>query len=54
MMTGTLGVLMWLMMIVMLLGLTAGSIAWIRRRLNTQSARPQALHRGETPSDRME
>jgi uncharacterized iron-regulated membrane protein len=52
MMTGTLGVLMWLIMIVMLLGMAAGSIAWTRRRRNTHSARPRPLHRGQAPTGR--
>ena len=33
MMTGTLGIVMWLMMDAMLTGLAAGAIAWLRRRL---------------------
>ncbi len=36
MMTGTLGILMWLMMAVMLTGFLAGGIAWIRRRIKTR------------------
>ncbi len=31
MMTGTLGILMWLMMSAMLTGVVAGRIAWLRR-----------------------
>jgi hypothetical protein len=34
MMTGMLGAAMWLMMGLMLLGLAAGGIAWVRRRLH--------------------
>jgi hypothetical protein len=33
MMTGILGILMWLMMAAMLTGLAAGGIAWLRRGL---------------------
>ena len=33
MMTGTLGIAMWIMMGAMLAGFAAGSIAWLRRRL---------------------
>lgn len=36
MMTGMLGAAMWLMMGLMLLGLAAGGIAWMRRRLHPQ------------------
>jgi putative membrane protein len=36
MMTGMLGAAMWLMMGLMLLGLAAGGIAWVRRRLHPQ------------------
>jgi putative membrane protein len=36
MMTGMLGVAMWLMMGLMLLGLAAGGTAWVRRRLHPQ------------------
>jgi hypothetical protein len=33
MMTGTLGIAMWVMMGAMLTGFAAGGIAWLRRRL---------------------
>ncbi len=33
MMTGTLGIVMWIMMGAMLTGFVAGGIAWLRRRL---------------------
>jgi hypothetical protein len=33
MMTGTLGIVMWLMMGAMLTGFVAGGIAWLRRHL---------------------
>jgi hypothetical protein len=33
MMTGTLGIVMWLMMGAMLTGVAAAGIAWLRRRL---------------------
>lgn len=33
MMTGTLGVVMWLMMGAMLTGIVGGGIAWLRRRV---------------------
>jgi hypothetical protein len=46
MMTGILGVFMWLMMGLMLLSLAAGSIAWARRRVRGQPARP-ARQRGQ-------
>ncbi len=32
MMTGTVGILMWLMMAAMLTGFLAGGVAWLRRR----------------------
>jgi putative membrane protein len=38
MMTGTLGLLMWLMMIVMLVGVAAGGITWALRRLRGRPA----------------
>jgi len=50
-MTGMLGVVMWLMMGLMLLGLATGSIAWVRRRLQRRSASPQARHEGETAEE---
>jgi hypothetical protein len=49
MMTGTLGVAMWLMMALMLLGLVTGSITWARRRLTRQPTGPHARHPDETP-----
>jgi putative membrane protein len=51
MMTGMLGMVMWLMMGLMLLGLATGSIAWVRRRLKGRPASPQARHEGETPQE---
>ncbi len=51
MMTGMLGMVMWLMMGLMLLGLATGSIAWVRRRLKRRSASPQARHQGETTEE---
>jgi putative membrane protein len=51
MMTGMLGMVMWLMMGLMLLGLAAGSIPWVRRRLKERSASPQARHGGETAEE---
>jgi uncharacterized membrane protein len=37
MMTGLAGLAMWLMMGVMLIGLAAGGIAWLRRHLHARS-----------------
>jgi uncharacterized iron-regulated membrane protein len=54
MMTGTLGALMWLMMIAMMLGMAAGVITWTQRRLHTRSARLHAPRPSQTPSDRVE
>jgi hypothetical protein len=38
-MTGTLGIVMWLMMGVMLTGLAGGGIAWLQRRLKRPHTR---------------
>ncbi len=51
MMTGMLGMVMWLMMGLMLLGLATGGIAWGRRRLKGRSSSPQARHEGETAEE---
>jgi TRAP-type C4-dicarboxylate transport system permease small subunit len=39
MMTGTLGIVMWLMMGAMLTGFAGGGIAWLRRRLKRPRTR---------------
>jgi hypothetical protein len=39
MMTGTAGVVMWLMMGVMMVGMATGVVAWARRRLRGRATR---------------
>jgi uncharacterized membrane protein len=51
MMTGTLGMVMWLMMGLMLLGFLTRSITWARRRLKGQPASTETRHSGRTPED---
>jgi hypothetical protein len=58
MMTGLAGLAMWLMMGVMLLGVAAGGIAWMRRRLHgrphsrppTSAETPEAIVRHRSAS----
>jgi hypothetical protein len=49
MMTGTLGMVMWLMMGLMVLGLAAGGIASVRQRLHPHG-RSGRLDSDETPA----
>ncbi len=54
MMTGTTGVLMWIMMIVMLAGMAVGGITWTRRHLMApRSGKPRSADPGQSSSDHM-